>query len=144
MHWASALVGIPWQLGAQGPQAYDCWSFFRYVQRERFGVEVPEVIAPVQAPSAYARAFQAHLEWSHWVRVDRPAEGDAVPMSRNTRIHHIGVWLAADGGGVLHCVEGGGVAYSTLQALRAGLWRRIEFYRHESRLGHESRLRHLA
>jgi hypothetical protein len=138
MHWAEAFFGARWQLGAQGPETFDCWSFFRHVQRARYGIEVPLVMVPESGPRAYTRAFQAHLEWEHWVRVDRPEDGDAVPMSLNTRIHHIGIWLAADGGGVLHCLEGGGVAFSTLGALRAALWRRIEFYRHESRLRHLS------
>lgn len=138
MHWAHALMlqGLAWRLGAQGPREYDCWSFFRFVQREHFGIDVPVVTVAQPGIVAYARAFQGHLEWSNWVRVEHPAEGDAVPMSRNRRIHHIGIWLEADAGGVLHCADGGGVAFSSLAALRAGLWRRIEFYRHESRLRH--------
>lgn len=110
MTWATQYIGTPWEAGAQGPHAYDCMGFFRMVQGEHFGIDVPIIIAPdYDDPTALADLFGNHEEFSRWKRIDKPAHGDAV------RIHkpmHIGVWLDLDGGGVLHCVRGAGVVFT--------------------------------
>jgi len=131
-HWAAELVqrGIVWRGGADGPNAYDCWSFVRYVQREHFGRELPGVHVDAGNPHQVRRAFAGQAEErAKWWYVKAPAEGDCVLMS-HARFHsHIGVWIAADGGGILHCLEGCGVVFNTPAQLRAAGWGRVEYFR---------------
>lgn len=109
-HWATKYIGIPWEQAAQGPYAYDCWGFFRMVQREHFNIVVPLVLAPDYNDStALVNLFSRHEENHHWSAIAVPQDGDAVIIHRP---FHIGVWLDIDGGGVLHCIKGIGVIYT--------------------------------
>lgn len=127
MSWAARHIGIPWEAGAQGPDAYDCWAFFRMVQREHFGRQVPVILAPdYDDPTALAGLFRSHEENGRWQPVtDKPRHGDAVIIHKPL---HVGIWLDADGGGVLHCVRGAGVIFTHDAA-----WRVSGFGRREVR-----------
>lgn len=128
-HWATAYIGTPWQAGAQGPEAYDCWGFFRHVQAAHFGRQVPEILIDPDQLRAVVRAFAHHPEHEQWAQVSAPAEGDAVLLAHAAHPSHVGVWVGADGGGVLHCVRGQGVVFSGLAALAAAGWGHVRFYR---------------
>ena len=117
-------IGIPWVAGAQGPDAFDCMAFFRYVQGRHFGIEVPQIIAPdYDDPMALSAMFSDHPERQRWTRIDQPRHGCAVLVRRPM---HIGVWLDMDGGGVLHCVRGAGVVFT-----HGGAWPASGFGRRE-------------
>lgn len=119
-HWAAPFVGWPYRRGAQGPQAWDCWSFFREVERARYGRELPLLPSPpslreiARAMPDWARAFG-------WRVTTAPRDGDAVFLARLRDPTHIGVWLA-DLGAVLHCCEGGSVLHDP-RHLAAAQWR---------------------
>lgn len=103
-------IGLPWEAGAQGPTSYDCMSFFRQVQAECFGIEVPSIIATnYDDPIALVHLFGDHPERKRWTKLAAPVHGCAVIIRRPM---HIGVWLDIDGGGVLHCVRGAGVVFT--------------------------------
>lgn len=121
-------IGIPWDAGAQGPDAFDCMGFFKHLQARHFGIDVPAIIAPdYDDPSALSALFGAHQERRHWTRIDRPEHGCAVIVHRPM---HIGTWLDVDGGGVLHCVRGPGVIFTADSAWRLSGFGRREFFRH--------------
>lgn len=124
--WAAGYIGLPWQAGAAGPNAWDCWGLFRAVQAAHFGRAVPEIpVADHDDPDLLAGLFLRHPERDRWARVERPAPGDAVIVHRPL---HVGVWLPADGGGVLHAVRGAGVIYTRDAAWRVSGFGRREFY----------------
>jgi len=124
LHWAADYIGLPY-----APPDMDCWGFFRRVQRERFGRDLPPVdIDPVNL-LGIARAFRDQPERARWHEVVVPVEGDAVLMAHAKHPSHVGVWIAADGGGVLHCERDAGVVFSRPQALRAAGWSRFAYYR---------------
>lgn len=119
-------IGLPWQAGAQGPDAYDCMGFFRAVQRRHFGVTVAPIIAPdYDDPAALVELFSNHVERARWARIERPRHGDAVIIHRPL---HIGTWLDVDGGGTLHCVRGIGVVFTPDAAWPVSGFGRREFY----------------
>lgn len=110
MSWAAQYIGRPWVAGAQGPQAFDCWSFFRHVQARHFGVQVPVIVAADPSdPAALVALFAGHAERKRWQRAAAAVHGAAVIVRGPL---HIGTWLALDGGGVLHCVRGAGVVFT--------------------------------
>ncbi len=128
-HWASAMIGTPWIAGES-----DCWSFARRVWRERFGWDVPPLAVDASSARAGRRALATPPEAAGWVRVERPAEGDAVLMARGTRPCHVGIWIEPDGAtpngsGVLHSVEGPGVIFTPLSGLSALGWHVTGFWR---------------
>jgi hypothetical protein len=129
VHELTGLIGLPWVVGAAGPDAFDCWGLFVTVQRQCFGCDLPQ--NPVDATNlrAVLDAFNGHPERQRWKSVDQPAAGDAVLMRQSRYPVHIGVWLDIDGGGVLHSVRHAGVVFQTLAALDAHGWRIEGFYR---------------
>ena len=104
-------IGTPWVAGAQGPDAFDCMAFFRHVQNKHFGIDVPEIIAPdYDDPTALSSMFSEHPERQRWTLISKPEHGCAVLVRRPM---HVGIWLNLDGGGVLHCVRGAGVVFTS-------------------------------
>lgn len=131
MSWAADYIGLPWVAGAQGPDAYDCMGFFRHVQGKHFGIQVPQIIAPdPDDASALVALFNQHEERSRWPRIATPEHGCAVIVHRPL---HIGVWLDVDGGGVLHCVRGVGVIFTSSEAWRLSGFGRREYFCHEAK-----------
>lgn len=132
MHWAIEYIGRPWVNGGQGPDSFDCWGFFRFIQREKFGIDVPMIDIDADHTRAVLSAFSSHDELKMWHPVTMPGEGDAVLMRHSKYPSHIGLYIDVDGGGVLHCVRGEGIVFSNLTALKLTGWARLEFYRHAS------------
>ncbi len=130
MHWASRYLGLPWSATGEGPDAYHCWSFVRHVQAEHFGRVLPE-IPYTEDLLGLARAFREHPERARWgeVALAEAVPGDVVLMRLARYPVHVGVWLGADGGGVLHCERVAGVVYQSLPALRQVGWRVSGVYR---------------
>ena len=128
LHWAAAYIGLPWQAGARGPQAYDCWGLFLAIQQIYFFRQLPEI--PVEATDlrAVTSAFRTHPERQHWALVTVPSTGDAVLLRQSRHPIHVGIWLEADGGGVLHCVKDSGVVYQKIPELLLHGWRVEGFY----------------
>jgi hypothetical protein len=123
-------IGLPWEAGAQGPHAYDCMSFFRFIQANEFGIKVPTIIAPdYDNPTVLVGLFSSHGERLNWRATDTPQHGDAVMIRRPM---HIGTWLDLDGGGVLHCVRGIGVVFTQDSSWRLSGFGRREIFRHNS------------
>jgi hypothetical protein len=121
-------VGIPWTAGGQGPDDFDCMGFFRMLQGKHFGIDVPSIIAPdYDNPDVLADLFGSHEERAQWLRIDKAEHGCAVIVHRPM---HIGTWLDVDGGGVLHCVRGPGVIFTTDSSWSVSGFGRKEFFRH--------------
>lgn len=134
-HWAIQYIGTPWQAGAQGigadgTPAFDCWAFFRHVQREHFGIDVPVVVAEdYDDAGVIVSLINSHPERGHWLPLapDAPRRnGDGVIVHRPL---HVGVWLDVDGGGVLHCVRNSGVVFTRDSAWSHSGFGRREFHR---------------
>lgn len=119
-HWATPFVGWQYQRGAQGPDYWDCWSFFREAQRRHYGRDIPLLPTP---PSwrEIAGAFPAWSAQYGWKVAAVPRDGDAVCMARLRDPTHVGIWLA-DLKAVLHCCEGGSVLHDARHLAAAG-WR---------------------
>lgn len=120
-------IGIPWEAGAQGPDAFDCMAFFRHIQARQFGIQVPAIIAPDYDDGAsLVDLFGTHPERKRWLHIPAPVHGCAVIIRGPL---HIGTWLNVDAGGVLHCVRGAGVVFTSDAAWPVSGFGRREFYR---------------
>jgi cell wall-associated NlpC family hydrolase len=132
MHWAEELIGRPYRAGGQGADVFDCWGLVRWVMAHRFGSQLPEIPVDPSDVRAILTAFRDHPERRNWSLVASPIEGDCVLMRQSRHPIHVGVWLAADGGGVLHAVEGSGVVFQRVRDLLVSGWRIEGFYRRDA------------
>lgn len=135
-HWTEAYIGLPYEKGG-GPSAtlrtsdrgFNCWTFFRHVQLQQFGIRVPEISEPESRFRLLRKVPAAAVELG-WEKVDRPRTGDAVLMAHWKHPSHVGLWVdEVNGGSVLHCVDGPGAVLATRAHLQMGQWRIISFFR---------------
>lgn len=124
-------LGIRWELGAKGPDAYDCWSLSQLVQFHLFGRVVHNVdLAPDATTADIIEAVARHPAHRQWRLHDGPpAHGDAVKMGNLQNPLHIGTFLAIDRGMVLHLAEHAGICCDTLTELRQQGYRNLRFNR---------------
>lgn len=125
----NSLIGKPYRLGAQGPDAYDCYSATRAVQSGVFGRDMPPFEIPGTAGRwAIAAAITIHPERNRWIEAEKPVDGAAVTMARNEVGYHIGTYLETDGGIIVHALERVGVVAGRLIELEAEGWRKFRFH----------------
>lgn len=132
MHWAAKYIGLPWRLGASGPDAFDCWGLVRHVQKEHFGIEMPHLNV-YQCDNK--EEINALLRSSPWKRSsDETKEGDVVLMY-GADGPHVGIVLEIDGiAGCLHAIgsvkSNGSVVFTQrLEDLSALGFARLQFWR---------------
>lgn len=116
-HWAMQYLGLPWHPTAEGPDAYYCWSFVRMVQERHFARLLPRIPNPQDLRETLRQVERWRDRLVVPVRRDQAVDGDCVLTRRSRSPWHVGVWLSANGGGVLHCAEGCGVVYQRPEAL---------------------------
>lgn len=116
-HWAARYIGLPWALGALGPNAFDCWGLVRHVELQHFGRALPPLGAGMNIVTQGWESPAAGVY----------AAGDIVEM-RSARGPHVGIWIEADRrAGVLHSVglrdeagiDHGSVLFTMPEALAA-------------------------
>lgn len=117
-------VGLPYLAGGRGP-AFDCWGLLMHLQREHFGVDLPEVNGDWQAAGAEYEARRASGVWS---LVAKPEHG-APALMRGGMHPHVGTWLDVDGGGVLHAQEGVGVVWTPAARLNMAGYGRTQYFK---------------
>jgi cell wall-associated NlpC family hydrolase len=128
MKGADAYIGKPWQLGAVGPHAYDCWGLVRAALGDLFGIHVPELAAHLGIGSVAQTPViaQAALRTGHWTELAAPTAGAVVAfydIAGNVR--HVGLCLWADT--VLHTRRGAGARLDCLRLVEAG-WEQGRYY----------------
>ncbi|MBF0187067.1 MAG: C40 family peptidase [Magnetococcales bacterium] len=129
MHTCAQYIGLPYLPDGQGPHAFNCWTFVRWVQKEQFNRTLPEIPISGSNLTALARAFRDHPERQRWQRVTSPQEGDCVLLRQSRIPIHIGIWMSVDNSGVLHCVPESGVVFQSIPSLNQHGWQVEGFYR---------------
>lgn len=100
---AASLIGLPWQEGADGPDAFNCWGLVKHWVRQVHGMDLGQV--EIAAAGCQHRAMAAAVR-TGWQQVnDAPHEHD-IALLRNPSDggRHVGVLLHANHRlGLLHC-----------------------------------------
>ena len=124
----NANVGRAWDA-----QRFDCWAFVREVYSKAYGIDLP--ILPGVNPEDCNESARAVLRVSRsgeWAKVDCPRPGDCVLMTKRTRPHHVGIYLAESGRAIVaHCDTQSGSVCQTLSMLSAQGWGGFIYYRHK-------------
>jgi hypothetical protein len=137
LDYLNGLLGLPWQRGAAGPQAYDCWGLVVEVERALFGRTLPMIAEPPETKEELQAFVALHAARKQWCVVERPVHGGVVEMSHQGDPFHIGVYLDVDGGGIFHSVSPsprggptrlGGVRFDPILKLQASGWRRFVYH----------------
>lgn len=120
--FASRHIGLPYD--ATG---LHCWELVRRCQLEVFGRTLPAVLAAPSGKRELVRLMARRHAYSGWRAIPGTAHGAVVFMTRqghgpSRAAIHAGVYLALDGGGILHTDDPHGVAFEPLAALRARNW----------------------
>ena len=110
-----------------------CWELVRRAQYEIFGRTLPAVIEHPRSKVGIAKLMQRRDRHKGWHRVEAPANGAVVFMTRHGHgperaAIHSGVYLAVDAGGILHTDDPHGVVFESLIELRARNWVVSGFY----------------
>ena len=128
--FVEALVGTPYRLGAQGPDAWDCWSLTRHVQQELFGRRLASVEVPADKAIEAAWWLPAALaERRRWTETARPEDGCLITMTQGVERTHTGTWLDLDRGLVIHTLPEQGGSLDRLLDLEAVGWAGFRFWR---------------
>lgn len=128
-NWVAPLVGLPWEAYATGPAAYDCHGLVCHVQHRHYRRRLDRHLEVVSGDvEAMHTAICAEQETGRWQRLSAPKDGCVVLLTTGTRFHHVGVWLAVNGGRVLHSRAKRGVALDSVQHLRTLGFREFEYW----------------
>ncbi|MCM8530663.1 MAG: NlpC/P60 family protein [Lentisphaeraceae bacterium] len=131
MHWCTNYIGLPYDIGAK--KGHNCWSFARLVLKRHFNRDVSEIVYNPHHLFSVAKTIDFQKEQSHWQKIEdgeKKNDGDVVLMTKSDTPIHVGIWLNVDRGGVLHCVDGSGVVFTSRQALNSNFWNIKGVYRH--------------
>ena len=120
-----AYIGKPWQSGAQGPDAFDCYGLVRAVLRECCGVDAPLVAFDASRSADCLRTVEEQRRRHVWREIAAPQPWAVALMSHGRRPHHVGI--ALPDGSLLHSMEGAGVVRQTLPALRMHGWNVLQW-----------------
>ena len=134
MHWVTDYLGKPWEPGARGPDAFDCWGLLRDVYERQFGLSLPFYPGLPHDPTAsemsqMVRTIRQELD-EDWLEIPEPFEGCAVAMSQSRAYHHVGLFMEADGPRVLHCWDGAAVMLDPLPRLKLKGLKKITYFKH--------------
>lgn len=129
--WATKYIGLPYAVGGDGPAAFNCWGFVRYVLAREFKIQVPEFTLSEKALEQ-TRLIRGELGSSQWERLNDAHDGAVVLLTQNKYPHHVGLWCKpADG--LAHCLQGSGVVFHSRNRLKFEGWRIHGHYRLRSR-----------
>ena len=129
-HWASDYIGKPWKAGCAGPDAFNCWGLVVDVYRRFYGKTLESIPVPENNLKALIKTVEVHPERYRWEATSIPKEGDVALLRQSRYPTHVGLWVEVDGGGILHCIQGTGVVFQSLQALELSGWKIENFYKY--------------
>lgn len=134
MHWASQMIGRPYERGASGPDSFDCWGAVRFYFKGALGIEMPAIeVGPDSDSIDNVLAIKRAASVSGWKPSgDRlPAEHDIVLMD-GLEGRHVGVMVRANGTLLLlHSLERVGVCVQPLSELQRNFFHGFVFWRFE-------------
>lgn len=125
MTYATKYIGLPYRAGL-----FDCWGLVRKVYKEEYGINLQEIPIDVENLRQLITAIEQTPERNNWKRVTIPNEGDIVLMRQSRHPIHVGIWLNADGGGIMHCIKNSGVVFQDLNNLILSGWKIEGFYKY--------------
>lgn len=120
LKWILQYSGKPFRYKAFGPGTFDCWGLVWHIYYH-LGIDLPRFIEmPGKTVPQLVKACEAVLEEGHFETLEKPIHGCIVGMGKVGKgvLHHAGVYLAADGGAVIHIPFNSFVQIDSLDELK--------------------------
>lgn len=126
--FVGGLIGCAYE-----PAGLHCWELVRQCQAQVFGRELPPVLVAPERMRDLVGMMDLRHSYAGWREVEAPAHGAVVFMTRHGHevakaACHAGVWLALDGGGILHTDAPHGVVFESMPELVARNWADLSFF----------------
>lgn len=130
-HWAFQYIGKPWVPAGRGPDVFDCYGLLVWCKKKHYNEDLPPY-NDVDAASFRKVAVEMTKASvaSQWPNIGRPVDGCAVGLSQSRVFHHCGIYLAVDGGLILHAAENSRIIAQSPEQLKALGWGRIEYFQY--------------
>lgn len=109
--WINDWIGLPYRLGARGPDEFDCYGLCAEIYSEMYGITLPDWQEDTLELKGRATAIANVVCSGTWTPTEHPQDGDFAIAYRTKAAHHLGLVFAS---GVLHSIEGAGVVYEPL------------------------------
>lgn len=122
------MIGRPYE-----PAGLHCWELVRTAQKLLFDRDLPPVLVAPERRRELVGLMSLRHSYSGWGEIPDAQHGAVVFMTRHGHdlaqaACHAGVWLALDGGGVLHTDDPHGVVFDSLPELAARNWGELGFF----------------
>ena len=134
MYWFEEYIGKPWEAVPNPPHSFTCGELCRWILRERYGLDVPEILADTHSLKDCVRNLSnpGHYGFAPLSEDASPREGDIAYFVYGTRLSHVGMAVeSTEGLKILHCVQRIGVTYDSPAELFGLGVRRFYWYRHK-------------
>ncbi len=136
-------LGKPWESGASGDDAYDCWGLFRAVRRDIFKEDVADIVFE-ERPSIkeVIKAYQDHpvRQLLKPITLEGAKTGDLVFLRKGLYACHCGVLIKDDYRNyLLHSVEETGVCCQLLRDVKKFGFQIEGFYKIEFAAGTDNK-----
>lgn len=130
----AGLIGRPYAIGAEGPEAYDCYHLARIIQERLGGYSMPRINVERPTTREIAQAMLAHSERANWRELEpheTPRDLDLLLMGNvQKRDFHLGVYvILGSSGSVIHCEAERGVVRASVPMLRQTGYNHLRFFR---------------
>ena len=129
--WVASYIGTPWLLGGETIEGgMDCWTLFRHVQREHYGIDVPVFNIEHYSVLSVMNSLRLIKSQEAWQQVACANDGDGVLLGHGHTPHHVGVYIEQEGTkGLLHTQQGIGCIFTTFVNLIHTKWNVLSYYR---------------
>ena len=130
--WVNKYIGQKWT------QEHDCSYWFRRIQKEEFGREIPVIYNQPNSSCGFLRNAMKLVKNKQdyklgWKETEKPIDGDAALLAMRTVPHHIGIVCYINNIlHILHATEELGVVISSRLNLKLNNWRIAEFLTYEN------------
>lgn len=136
-HWTHDIIGKPYAFGAIGPDKFDCWGVVHWKFKTVDNIELPgfaEIATDNVNKFISSRIRGMHHDiLSHWVDLEHPEDGCVVFMGKRPEkmYTHVGIWVSADGGYVIHAIANAHVMAMSPHTLKRHGWKHFRYYKHK-------------
>jgi cell wall-associated NlpC family hydrolase len=124
IHEVISYVGLPWEPGARGPKAFDCWGLIVDIYSKHLIIELP--LFPHIDRNQISDLIEGFDKYSaDWDLLKKPVEFAVVGMGLSSKtIGHCGIFLK---GKILHSTRGTGVVCESLGEVKKK-FKTVKFY----------------
>lgn len=126
--WITDYLGKPWQVGANGPDAFDCWGLLEDIYKTRKGIILSRYADLDKLnKKEVCLTMQRDLETT-WQRLESPVDLCLVTLSNLLdRVFHVGCYIEKDKGYVIHTQKKSGCMIEPMDKIVLN-WKHISFY----------------